>query len=147
MRALAGYAIFFCNAAQPLRIIDKMAFTEQIILVSVGAGIALLSSLISIFVQHRLQLRRTKRSEKIEGEIAAQYSQLREESQKRLNHSGEPVVDVLKISEAVSKELTHKNLDEVPTEKIGRTLFSLSSTYDVLVRMAIAAIYGRGRYC
>jgi len=95
-----------------------MAFTEQIILVSVGAGIALLSSLISIFVQHRLQLRRTKRSEKIEGEIAAQYARLREEYQKRLNHSGEPVVDVLKISKAVSKELAHKNLDEVPTEKL-----------------------------
>jgi len=93
-----------------------MNLSPEAQLVIIGAVIALVSSLVSLWVQHRLELKRVRREEKREKRRAEAYASLWTNLGDGLEHDG--VAKVARLSEALVKRLEKVDLDAAPADKL-----------------------------
>lgn len=93
-----------------------MSLSPEAQLVILGAVIALVSSLVSLWVQHRLELKRVRREEAREKRRAEAYASLWANLGDGLEHDA--AAKVARLSDALVKRLERVDLDAAPAEKI-----------------------------
>jgi len=93
-----------------------MNLSPEAQLVILGAVIALVSSLVSLWVQHRLELKRVRREEMREKRRAEAYASLWANLGDGLEHNG--VAKVARLSDALVKRLEKVDLDAVPADRL-----------------------------
>ena len=85
-------------------------------LVVLGATIALVSSLVSLWVQHRFELKRQRREEAREQARAKLYLEQWQKLNQGIEH--EPVAKVVRMSEQLVKRLESADLSSTSTDKL-----------------------------
>ncbi len=93
-----------------------MNLSPEAQLVVLGAVIALVSSLVSLWVQHRLELKRTRREEGRERRRAEVHASLWPNLGDGLEHDG--AAKVARLSDALVKRLEKVDLGAAPTDKL-----------------------------
>lgn len=93
-----------------------MNLSPEAQLVILGAVIALVSSLVSLWVQHRLELKRMRREDARERRRAEAYASLWATLGDGLEHDS--AAKVARLSDALVKRLENVDLDAAPADKL-----------------------------